>query len=400
MPVLFWAALALSLGCGSPADTIVISSDPELSAEVAALLPDLAARAGLELTEPVRVERRSREELETYLRAKLDEELPREEAARLVESYALLGLVPEDLDLHELLLSLYTEQVAGFYDPDSTTLFVMDDQPEALLRTVLVHELVHAVQDQAADLSAITDRERGNDRSTAAQAAIEGHATLVMLEYFAEQMRGEAVDLSSLQDFSGQVRPALEGMREQYPALAGAPLVIQESLLFPYLEGAVFVQALWRNLGGRPAPFGEWLPLSTEHVLEPTRFFGEVRDDPTEILLVAEGGESPGYSNTLGAMETGILLAEWVGPEARAVSTGWDGDRYALYGDPGERSLVWVTVWDDAASRDRFVATVGSATGRLSRPAVLEAVELDGRPGTVLRVGSPPPVAVELRGGR
>src|SRR5690606_16011354 len=130
----------------------VTSSDPELRAMAERLLPDLARRAGLELQEPVRLERRSRAQLESYLRAKLDEELPPERAAATVEAYAMLGLVPADLELRDLLLDLYTEQVAGFYEPDSTALFVLDDQPREALESLLLHELVHAVQDQSADL--------------------------------------------------------------------------------------------------------------------------------------------------------------------------------------------------------------------------------------------------------
>ena len=80
-------------------------------------------------------------------------------------SYALLGLVPDTLDLRAVLLSLYTEQVAGFYEPDSTALFVMDDQPASALQGLLIHELVHAVQDQTVDLHALTDPDLGNDRA-------------------------------------------------------------------------------------------------------------------------------------------------------------------------------------------------------------------------------------------
>ena len=118
---------------------------------------------------------------------------PAEEAAHLTRTYSLVGLVDEDLDLRELLVSVYQEQVAGFYDPDSTALFVMDDMPaETMLESVLIHELVHAVQDQTANLDSLTAEERGNDRQAAAQSAIEGHATLIMLEYMLEQMQGRA----------------------------------------------------------------------------------------------------------------------------------------------------------------------------------------------------------------
>ena len=127
------AILALGVlaaaGRAQSASDMVVSSDPQLGALAAGLLPDLARRVGMELKEPVRLELRTRDELVQYLESKLDEELPESEARQRVEAYALLGLVPSDLDLRRLLLGLYTEQVAGFYEPDSTALFVMDDQP-------------------------------------------------------------------------------------------------------------------------------------------------------------------------------------------------------------------------------------------------------------------------------
>ena len=83
------AALALTLtACSPPVQdtTFVTSSDPELQARVSELLPDLARRAGMELVRPVRVERRTREELESYLIFKLDEDMSREESEFLTRT--------------------------------------------------------------------------------------------------------------------------------------------------------------------------------------------------------------------------------------------------------------------------------------------------------------------------
>ncbi len=241
-------ALAVS-GCGGQTSqsSMVVSSNPELAVIGEELLPRLAERSGMDLSHPVRIEARSREQLVRYLRLKLDEDLPEDEARARRDTYALLGLVEPDLGLRDLLLSLYTEQVAGFYDPDSTALFVLDDQPEAAIEALLLHELVHAVQDQNVRLDELVDPARGNDAVTAAQAAIEGHATLVMFEYLTEQAVGSPIDLSQIPDFESQVRPALTGVSQQFPALADAPRIIRESLLFPYIEGAVFVQRLWAD---------------------------------------------------------------------------------------------------------------------------------------------------------
>ena len=389
--------LALTLAAAAPAaaqgtaGALVLSSDPELERAAAALLPDLAERSGLELREPVRLELRSREELVRYLEAKLDEELPEEEAGHVVDAYALLGLLPADLDLRGLLLSLYTEQVAGFYEPDSAALFVMDDQPAGQLQGLLVHELVHAVQDQTTDLDALTGPDVDNDRATAAQAAIEGHATLVMLEYMTEQIAGAPVDLAQIPDFGAQVRPALEAVRGQFPELARAPRVIQESLLFPYVEGAGFVQALWRE-GDRAAPFGHRLPLSTEQVL--TR--GSA-DDPVALDLSVDGARVL-HDDVLGHLELGILLEEHVGAGGASASEGWAGDRYALVERaPGERGLVWYVVWDDERARDRFADELAGSLHALGGATTLERVHVSRRPALLVRIGAVEGVTVEAR---
>jgi CheY-like chemotaxis protein len=375
-------------------DTLVVSSDPELRALAQQLLPDLARRAGMQLNRPVRLERRSRAQLVRYLTAKLDQDLPREEAAQVGRTYALLGLVPADLDVRAILLSVYTEQVAGFYDPDSTALFVLDDQPAASLGTVLVHELVHAVQDQTVDLDSITARTRGNDRQAAALAAIEGHATLVMLEYMMESMQGSPVDLSRMPGFAQQLRGAqLEGALQQYPALRQAPRIIQEGLLFPYVEGAGFVHSAWQSRGGRPAPFGALLPQSTEQVLYPDRLLG-TRDDPREVDVSVPGARLL-RSDVLGRHEVELLLREHSGV-ASARADGWDGDRFVLVETSSGDALAWVSVWEDVAARDDFQRKLTPLLGRFGKPATLEARTVGRAPGLLLRVGEVGPVEATL----
>ena len=387
-------ALLVFGACGGtaqqPESELVVSSDATLRKLASELLPDLAARSGLELREPVRLEMRSREELVRYLESKLDEELPEEEARATVEAYALFGLVPNTLDLREVLLALYTEQVAGFYEPDSTALFVMDDQPEALLEGLLVHELVHAVQDQWVDLGALADPKLGSDRATAAQAAIEGHATLVMLEYMAEQAQGTPVDLGALPNFANLLRSQLEGARDQFPALAAAPPVIQESLLFAYLEGAGYVHGLWAQ-GDRVAPFGEYLPKSTEQILG-----GTADDVPIELAMSVSGADIL-HEDVLGRLELGVMLDQHLGPGSARFADGWGGDRYVLVEvGTGERGLIWYSVWDDEAARDRFVERFRDALGSLGGGASLEVMEVGGRAATVLRVGATDGVSVEV----
>jgi len=371
----------LTAGCEAQSGSeMVVSSDPGLRRMAAELLPALAARSGMELKEPVRLEFRSRDELISYLELKLDEDLPEDEARARVDAYSLLGLVPADLDLRGVLMGLYTEQVAGFYEPDSTALFVLDDQPEEAMEALLMHELVHAVQDQTADLDALTDPDLGSDRATAAQAAIEGHATLVMLEHMTEQMTGTAIDLGQIPDFATQLRPALQSMVGEFPALASAPRVIREGLLFPYLEGAGFVQGLWGD-GERVAPFGDALPVSTEEVM------GRGNAAPPIELALSSVGAEIVYEDVLGRFELGILIEDVMDPTLEALADAWDGDRYALIEANGARSIVSFVLWETEAARDRFVRAVRGAVDGFGGVVAVEALEIGGRSASSLRIG-------------
>src|SRR5690606_30845345 len=108
--------------------------------------------------------------------------------------------------------------------------------------------------------------ERGNDRQTAAQAAIEGHATLVMFAWLLETQSGGEIDARLLPDLSGELELVLAAQNEAFPVFRSAPRIIRETLLFPYVRGASFAQAVWRAAPTQdgavayPAPFGDWLP--------------------------------------------------------------------------------------------------------------------------------------------
>jgi hypothetical protein len=79
--------------------------------------------AGMRFKTAPRSAMRTREQVRAYLLAKLDEELTPPRLRGLEAAYRLLGLLPDTLSLRALLLDIYTEQVAGYYDPDSAMLF-------------------------------------------------------------------------------------------------------------------------------------------------------------------------------------------------------------------------------------------------------------------------------------
>lgn len=354
-----------------------------IRAMVDSMMPALERLSALPAREPVQLTRQTVEQVRAYVEAQLEKELPPDELESVRIAYTMLGLLPDTLRLRELLLDLYTEQIAGYYDPETRQLYVAEGVPAEALRTVVAHELVHALQDQHTNLDSLIEKGRGNDRQMAAQAAIEGHATVAMFALMAEEIAGRQIDPASLPDPGVQLSDGFAGSA-QFPVFERAPAIIRETLVFPYAAGASFVHSLWAaDAGGsHAAPLGDNLPQSTEQVMNPLTRFRGTRDVPMEVRFDAEGGWPVAYENTFGAFEVQVLLDEHLG-EGSASANGWDGDRFRLLETPaGSRALEWVIAWDDAASAERFRSDAERirSRGGFGERARIDAILVEQRP--------------------
>ncbi|MEO5510875.1 MAG: hypothetical protein ABIV28_03725 [Longimicrobiales bacterium] len=379
---------------------------PEAQALADSLLPRLERLSGLKATGAVRVRSQERTAVRRYVESRLERDLPPEKVASIRDTYALLGLVPDTLDLKALLLDLYTEQVIGYYDPASRTMFVLSGADETQLRPVLAHELVHALQDQHVRVDSLIGPDRGNDRQAAAHAALEGHATIVMFALLAEDAEQKTLDPALLPNPADALRGGLDPENNQFPVFARAPAVIRETLLFPYIGGANFVYTLWAADNGSKhrAPIAELLPQSTEQIIHARTRFLEQRDTPTDLRYdrIEVAGWRVRHEETMGELETGILLERYLGPPGRAFAFGWDGDRYILLEDAAQgRALVWYSIWDNAAAADIFVSAMKQvALHRPGRTTTVERMQLDGRAGVRIvdtAQGTSPPLIVPPR---
>jgi hypothetical protein len=375
---LIWAVgvAALALCCrGEPP----ASADPNALARLVDSLRSPVERVtGLHFKSPPRSALRTRQQVRAYLVRKLDEELPTPRMRGLETAYRLFGLLPDTLRLRQLLLDLYTEQVAGYYDPDSATLFGVAGADPAQLRLVLAHEMVHALQGQYLPLDSILHETSNNDRLTAAQAVLEGQATLVSIDVLAS---GQPV--SSNPEFWELYREQVRQQQTSMPVFARAPLVVREALIFPYLAGAEFMH-WWTSSPFRDSvPYGPRMPVSTEQILFPDRY---ARGD-APVPLAFPPDSAVLYEDVLGESEIRVLMARLAGvPQVRVASPiGWGGDRYRVYETPLGPALVWYVVWDDKKSADRFVWGYGGklrSTTRKGYRTVLENLELKGKPTT------------------
>jgi hypothetical protein len=336
------------------------AGDGPYASEVADAVPRLEKATGLKFKTPPKVEVRTREQVRDFLLKKFDEASPAKELAGEESAYKLLGMLPDSMDLRKFLLAVLTEQVAGYYDPAAKTLYVVKGADDQTVGITITHELVHALQDQYVNLDSIQKSTSDNDRTTAAQAIIEGQAQFEQLS----MLLGGSDNVALRVGGRDRIRELIRERQSAMPVFATAPMVIQESLLFPYLSGADFVQRFKERKG--TANLFSAIPRSTEQILHTDAYFGATPDEPSIVALPAPRGATKVYENNLGEFGTRLFLYQHLKDETLAAraAAGWDGDRYVVVQGPGGRGIVWATVWDTPLEAAEFSDALTRATAK------------------------------------
>ena len=378
VPPLLLVLAALIASCrGRPAPTATGSSaETRLAHLVDSLRAPVEKATGLTFKSAPRSAVRTREQLREYLVAKLDEDLPPERARGIETAYRLFGMIPDSVEIRPLMLDLLTEQIVGFYDPDSAMLFGVGNAPADQLSIMTAHEMVHALQGQYLALDSILSPHGDNDRTSAAQAVLEGQAMVASIRAITPGM--DVIDDPNIWETFRESARNSQGMM---PRFAAAPLVVREGLLFPYLQGADFIR--WWGRERQGVPFGANMPLSTEQVLHPDRYASG--DRPMPIVFDSAAADPVMHEDALGEVEVRILGAALLGRQSVAYTppVGWAGDRYRVLSTAGGPALVWYIAFDDPSSADRFRASIGKRLSELRRDGYrisAESLTLGGKP--------------------
>jgi hypothetical protein len=276
--------------------------------------------------------------------------MPAAEITGIERTYRRFGLISDSLQLRPFMLELLTEQIAGYYDPATKVLYVVDGADPTITNVTVTHELVHALQDQYLNLDSIQKVTGDNDRQVAAQAVIEGQATYEQLK----AMLGPNSLSAKLPGGWDRIRDMIREGQSGMAVFSSAPMIIQETLIFPYLSGAEFMRR-FDEVRPDQVPFDS-MPVSTEQILHSSSYF-EVLDQPTKVTLPElTGGAKPVYSNNLGEFETRLFLFQHLQDQNAAIrgAAGWDGDRFALFDAKGGDGIAWVTVWDSKIDAGEF----------------------------------------------
>jgi hypothetical protein len=326
--------------------------------KVATYVPMIEKALGRKFKTPPTLEVRTKDQVREFLLRHLNDSIPRRELAGQQATFKVLGLIPDTLDLQKFFVPLLTEQIIGFYDPKTKVLYVVDGAPSDYVGFTVMHELVHALQDQYVNLDSIENRIDDSDRQSAVQAVIEGQATY---EQAILMTGGPGNLVASLPGGWEQIRSMIRDAQATQPVFANAPMVIQESLLFPYINGAEFIRRYEsHHPGSMPL---DSLPESTEQVLHEDAFFGKKRDRPIGVALPPIAGSF--YQNDLGEFGTRLFLFNYLKSTnvSASAAAGWGGDRYAVVHTPKGDGIVWVIAWDTPLDAAEFTSALNGALG-------------------------------------
>ena len=188
---------------------------------------------------------------------------------------------PKDADQH----------TQGYYSLKDKTLFVYDDVSGAYQRGVLIHEMVHALQDQQFGLEKLHQADEDDDAEMAKAALIEGDATYTMIEVLKKDQPKAAAMLDAPLDKARNLQNA-----------------------FLYAQGARYVKAL-KERGGWEAVNNAYrfTPETTADVLHPEGV-STIDLGPGKVV-----GELGWIKRLMQVPETAPLAVQ--------AASGWIGDR-------------------------------------------------------------------------
>jgi hypothetical protein len=317
----------------------------ELFRSVDTILKFVSSDTQLPIEHPVKRKLISRDQVNRYLTKKFDED---ESTKRLERSEIVLkkfGLLDRDFNLRPFLVSLLTEQIAGFYDNQTKTVNLLNWIPPDQQKPVLAHELTHALQDQRVGLTKWSDvslegtsRDAQEDNrhlevdeaNTARDAVAEGQAMAVFVDY---TLRPSGRTLAEAPELSDRLNDLIADSSGS-PMMSRAPLLLQQSLLFPYSAGLSFEQAILVKKGTKAA-FADVLakpPSSSFEIMNPKAYMAHtpvpaLRLPDIHPLLEAE--YTPYDVGVMGELDVRILAELFGGRQiASALAPAWDGGIY------------------------------------------------------------------------
>jgi len=341
-------------------------------------------------------------EVEKYTRSVEARQGFAEEMARSEMTMKKFGFLPRGFDLRDFLAKANSKEVAGYYDDEKKTVYLLNWIPLEHQAPVLAHELTHALQDQNYDLQVWAKggsagaahkgaEPRLNDESVLARhAVIEGQATMVMLDFilapFGRSVQNTPGIIYQMED------PAVRATYDS-ELLHSAPMILRESGTFPYRAGLIFEGELLHKGGKAMAFSGAFArpPRNTHEVLEPQSYMDGEKLPPVRVPDMQQlvNGQYQVYdSGNIGELDVRALLKQYGNRKvADELSSQWRGGAYVTFqrmvkdtaaGTPtstADLALVYVSRWRTPQAAERFAHLYTEAVSQRYQKATVEALD-------------------------
>jgi len=366
-------ALVLLLGRVSAEE----EKKPDVNAKLAALLDAAKADAtrirGLPFLAEVPVRKITADEFRAQMMRNTDRLLGKGERLKWMQHLLQrLRILPADTGIVELMDRFFPKTVAANYDPFRKRISFLRGFRS---RSIMVHELVHSLQDQHFNLSRnLLDGPLEFDRLLALGALAEGDAESVQRHFDTNGVLA-ITPLPAVKAWGQQQIENYLERRKDFPRGIARPFIFQ------YFDGMIFVETIKRHAGGYAALNRVWgnPPQTTEQVLHPERYID--RDLPVRITPPAKpAGREILLQNTLGELGVRIVLESHLGKDwPRAAAVGWDGDRILLLSNgDADPILAWLTTWDSKRDAREFADAAKRVLAVLAPGAVPKLIEKQG----------------------
>jgi hypothetical protein len=334
----------------------------------------------------VKRELASRDQVQRYLESHMKNDRDTKRMQRSAVVLKKFGLLPRDFDLQSFLIELLREQVAGYYDPKTKTVYLLNWVDAMAQRPVLAHELTHALQDQnfglekwlqEPDAKNLQAEVASDEQTTARQAVVEGQAMVTLMD-FTLAPEQSVVNAPLLVE---ALRAAMMSGANS-PVFQKAPLFIKEALTFPYNYGLNFERELLVHGGKEKAFAGVFRnpPQTTRQIMEPQTYLAGEKLTP---IYVPDLDKLLGHDyrrfdvGSIGEFDVKLLMDEYGAKDAaQAVATQWRGGfYYAAHpknGDPNALAVVLVAKFASADAAHTFADVYSSFVPKRYKSATAE----------------------------
>lgn len=287
------------------------------------------------------------DELRSYLIDQLKEATD-EELRDELNLYYILGFAPKDFDLRQFYIDMYTEQIAGFYDPEKNSMYLIENDSPYNNAVTLAHEYTHFLQynnPEFKDILMYDDDycEENGEECIILDSIVEGDATLTENLIDVDSLLGIYKDDSNVSNTESAV-------------FDNAPKFFQDSMVFPYLYGYDFV--LYQYMKGGFEKVNDLflnLPESVEQIMHPEKYlvdkpvnvtlepFRSIFSDQFEIIQDDVLNESDILMILASGYENDWQLNE---RQAAAGASGWGGGSFLFGENDDQFAFFSKTVWD------------------------------------------------------